>query len=124
MYEAETLFSKRKEDEKLEIKSFFLSSCQVAYKPTLDYNYNDARMSYMKDLSVMEIIPQLHENRLHPFGMPTRARILIMNRHEDRLMVLLKDGRRMTWDITCGKLMKAEKTEHVFEEFKLMDHSP
>ena len=27
LYEADTLFRKRKDDEKLEIKSFFLSSC-------------------------------------------------------------------------------------------------
>ena len=81
------------------------------------------RMSYMKDLHVLEIIPQLHENVVQPFALPKRADIVAIRRVDDLLIALTFKGMVYTWDITCGKLRKMNDSGLNLKEYKHLGHS-
>jgi hypothetical protein len=69
MYESKNIFNP---DKNGNVQSSFLSGCQVGNKSFIDYSFSNTRISYMKDINTIEIIPLLNENTLSFFSMPER----------------------------------------------------
>lgn len=71
----------------------------------MDYSQSNTRISFMKDLSQITIIPLLHENTLSFFSMPERHTIAAIKREHDRLYALTFKGEIYGWEISTGKLV-------------------
>jgi hypothetical protein len=106
MYESKNIFNPDKHGN---VVSSFLSACQVGNKSFIDYSFSNTRISYMKDVNTIEIIPLLHENTLSFFSMPERDEILTIKRDTDRFYCLTFTGEIYGWDIATGKLVSFQK---------------
>ena len=110
MYEARSLFE-IKDDQP--IGSSYLVSCQVGEKAVLDYSQQNTRLTFMKDLSKVQIIPLLHENTLAFFSMPERENIACVKRDTDIFYVLTFQSEIYGWEVSTGALVSYYKIKEL-----------
>lgn len=89
--------------------SYKLSNVQVGCSAFLDWNSDYFRLSLLKSLDTLIIVPALHRNTIAFIGMGKRETYLATKVIKDKFIALDNKNYIFTWSTVTGKLLSYHK---------------
>jgi hypothetical protein len=98
------------DEEGMSVSNFLTRECIVLCNDFIDLSRTTGRLSFMKDLRNLEIIPLPHQSTMQFVGCPERNDIASARQIVDRFYALTFSGDIYSWSMTTSKLIEYHKS--------------